>query len=73
MARGGEGDIPGNNLGQGFTSPSTCTHVLGAYGTPTGSRGGAADGRQRLRPVPRIRQRLRVVRADFMAAFKDIH
>ena len=32
MARGGGGDIPGNNLGQGFTSPSTFTHVPGAYG-----------------------------------------
>ena len=73
MARGGGGDIPGNNLGQWFTSPSTYTHVHGAYGAPTGSRRGAADGRQRLRSVPRIRQRLRVVRADFMAALRDIH
>ena len=45
MARGGGGSIPGNNLGQGFTSPSTFTHVPGAYGARTGAVGGAADGR----------------------------
>ena len=45
MARGGGGDIPGNNLGQGFTSPSTFTHAPGAYGARTGAVGGAADRR----------------------------
>ena len=48
MARGGSarGDITGNVPGQGFTSPSPCTHVQGAYGAPTGADGGAADGRR---------------------------
>ena len=45
MARAGGEDIPGNNLGQGFTSPSTFTHVPGAYGARTGAVGGAADRR----------------------------
>ena len=45
MARAGGGNIPGNNLGQGFTSPSTFTHVPGAYGARTGAVGGAADRR----------------------------
>ena len=40
MARGGRGDITGNVPGQGFTSPSPCTHVQGAYGAPTGAVGG---------------------------------
>ena len=47
MARAGGGDITGNVLGQGFTSPSPCTHVQGAYGAPTGAVGGAANGRRR--------------------------
>ena len=42
MARAGGGNIPGNNLGQGFTSPSTFTHVPGAYGAPTGAVGGGS-------------------------------
>ena len=45
MARGGAGDIPGNDPGQDNTSSSTYTHVQGAYGAPTGAVGGAADGR----------------------------
>ena len=45
MARGAGGGIPGNDLGQGSTSPSTFTHVLGVSGAPTGAVGGAADGR----------------------------
>ena len=49
MARGGRGDITGNVPGQGFTSPSPCTHVQGAYGAPTGAVGGAADGRRSMR------------------------
>ena len=56
MARGGGGDIPGNNLGQWFTSPSTYTHVHGASGAPTGSRQGAADGRRRLTRARAIRE-----------------
>ena len=44
MARIGAGDIPGNGPGQDITSNSTCTHVQGAYGAPTGAVGGAADG-----------------------------
>ena len=40
MARGGGGDITGNGSGQGFTSPSTCTHVQDAYGAPTAAVGG---------------------------------
>ena len=39
MAREGRGDITGNVQGQGFTSPSPCTHVQGAYGAPTGAVG----------------------------------
>ena len=42
MARGAEGGIPGNSLGQGFTSSSTLTHLLGVSGAPTGTVGGAA-------------------------------
>ena len=68
MAGAGGGDITGNVLSQGFTSPSPCTHVQGAYGAPTGAVGGAADGRRRLRSIPAIRQRLGVVRTDFTAA-----
>ena len=49
MARAGGGDITGNVLGQGFTSPSPCTHVQDAYGAPTGAVGGAANGRQSVR------------------------
>ena len=43
MARGVGGDIPSNDLGQGFTSSSGLTHLLGAYGAPIGCRQGAAD------------------------------
>ena len=43
MARGGEGDIPSNDLGQGITSSSGCTHLQGASGAPIGCRRGAAD------------------------------
>ena len=49
MVRGGGGDIPGNDTGQGFTSPSTCTHVQGVSGAPTAADGGAADGRRSMR------------------------
>ena len=42
MARGGAGDIPGNDPGQDITSSSTYIHVQGAYGAPTGAVGGAA-------------------------------
>ena len=47
MARGAGGGIPGNDLGQGSTSPSTFAHVLGVSGAPTGAVGGAADGTDR--------------------------
>ena len=46
-ARGG--DISGNVLGQGFTSPNPCTHVQGACGAPTAAVGGAANGRRSKR------------------------
>ena len=46
LARGVGGDIPGNGLGQGFTSSSGCTHLLGASGAPIGLPSGAADGCQ---------------------------
>ena len=68
MARGGRGDITGNVPGQGFTSPSPCTHVQGAYGAPTGAVGGAADGRRARTNAPAVRQRLGVVSTDCMAA-----
>ena len=45
MARGGTGDIPGNDPGQDIISSSTYTHVQGAYGAPTVAIRGAADGR----------------------------
>ena len=48
MARGAGGGIPGNDLGQGSTSPSTFTHVLGVSGAPIGAVGGAADGRRNM-------------------------
>ena len=48
MARGAGGGIPGNDLGQGSTSPSTFAHVLGVSGAPTGTVGGAADGRRNM-------------------------
>ena len=48
MARGVGGGIPGNDLGQGFTSPSTFTHVLCVSGAPIGAVGGAADGRRSM-------------------------
>ena len=48
MVRGGGGDIPGNDPGQGSTSPSTFTHVLGVSGAPIGAVGGAADGRRNM-------------------------
>ena len=41
-------DITGNVLGQGFTSPSPCTHVQGAYGALTGAIGGAAESRRSM-------------------------
>ena len=46
MARAGGGDITGNVLGQGFTSPRPCTHVWVAHGAPTGAIEGAANGRR---------------------------
>ena len=51
MARGGAGDIPGNDTGQGITSSSTYAYVQGAYGAPTGVVGGAANGRRSMRYV----------------------
>ena len=48
MARGAGGGIPGNSLGQGFTSSSTLTHLLGVSGAPTGTVGGAAVGRRSM-------------------------
>ena len=48
MARGAGGGIPGNGLGQGSTSPSTFTHVLGVSGATIGAVGGAADGRRNM-------------------------
>ena len=58
MASGAEGGIPGNNLGQCFTSSNTLTHLLGVSGAPTGTVGGAADDRvgacDRRRPVPQF-------------------
>ena len=48
MVRGGGGDITVNGPGQGFTSPSTFTHVQGVPGAPTAADGGAADGRRAM-------------------------
>ena len=41
--------VPGISLGQGFTSSSTLTHLLGVSGAPTGTVGGAAAGRRSMR------------------------
>ena len=48
IARGAGGGIPGNDLGQGSTSPSTFTHVLGVSGAPIGAVGGAAADRRNM-------------------------
>ena len=45
-ARGGEGNIPGNSLGHGFTSLSTFSYVQGASGAQTGAVEGAASGQK---------------------------
>ena len=45
VVRGDGGSIPGNDIGQGFASTSTFTHVPGAYGARTGAVSGAADRR----------------------------
>ena len=59
--------------GQGFTSPSPCTHGQGAYGAPTGAVGGAADGRRARTNAPAIRQPLRVVCANFTGSLTTTH
>ena len=53
MASGGAGDIPGNGTGQVITSSSTCAHIQGAYGAPTGAVGSAADGTRRGAEAPK--------------------
>ena len=58
MARGAGGrGIPGNDPGQGSTSPSTFTHVLGVSGAPIGAAGGAADGRRNMTVASTRRER----------------
>ena len=52
MAREGEGDIPGNDPGQGITSSSTNAHVQDASGALTGAVGSAADGTRRGAETP---------------------
>ena len=64
MARGGGGDITGNGPGQGFTSPSTFTHVQGVSGAPTAADGGAADSRPSCRTTP-LGTAIRVFRTIF--------
>ena len=74
MARGGKRNITSNVPGQGFTRPSPCTHVQGAYGAPTaGAVGGAANGHRARTNAPAICQPLRVVRANFTVALTIIH
>ena len=74
MAGSGGGDITGNVLGQGFTSPGPCTHVQGAYGAPTGAIGSsAANGRRARTNDPAIRKPLRDVRANFTGALSTTH
>ena len=55
--RGAGGGIPGNDLGQGSTSPSTFTHVLGVSGATIGAVGGAADGRRNMTQASTRRER----------------
>ena len=64
MARGAGEGIPGNDPGQGSTSPSTFTHVLGVSGAPIGAVGGAADGRRNMGKTSCMHQR-RVPHAVF--------
>ena len=73
MARGGGGDIPGNDLGQRVASSSAFTHVLGAYGARTGAVGGAADSRRTNRRVPRIREGVGDMSSNFMGALSTYH
>ena len=60
MVKEGAGDVTGNGPGQGFTSPSTCTHVQGVSGAPTAADGGAADGRRSMRRTSVMHQGLRI-------------
>ena len=73
MARGGRGDITGNVPGQGFTSPSPCTHAQGAYSAPTGAVGGAVNGLRARTNDPAIRKPLRDVRANFTGELSTTH
>ena len=54
--------IPGNSLGQGFTSFSTLTHLLGISGAPTGTVGGAAVGSGSIENVVALYRNLRFTR-----------
>ena len=49
MASGAGGGIPGNDLGQGFTSHSTFTDVLGVSGAPISVPSAMPLTRDRLR------------------------
>ena len=71
MARGAEGGIPGNSLGQGFTSSSTLTHLLGVSGAPTGTVGGAAVGSGSIENYRRFDVRRDVARTvHFLTAWQ---
>ena len=73
MARAGGGHITGNVLGQSFTSPSPCTHVMGAYGTPTGAVGGAANSRRREFLSTKRYQRVITTQPNLVAALSTSH
>ena len=72
MARGAGGGIPGNDLGQGSTSPSTFAHVLGVSGATIGAVGGAADGRRNMGKTSCMHQR-RVPHAGFCGGRTQYH
>jgi len=72
MTRGAGGGIPGNDLGQGSTSPSTFAHVLGVSGAPIGAVGGAADGRRSMGKTSCMHQR-RVPHAGFCGGRTQHH
>ena len=58
-ARGGGGDIPGNSLGQGFTSLSTFSYVQGASGAQTGAIEGVKN--ERIFMIVRVPSRERAI------------
>ena len=59
MARECKGDIPGNSLGQDFTSPSPFSYVQGASGAQTGAIEGVKN--ERIIMIVRVPSRERAI------------